>query len=200
MRCRRRNEEELFGGGGQSLTVLLRNHHIKAHRVLTWRESPVSLQSNAGPATAILLQHDHHATTHGSPNPKSSVAKHQEAHQDLLGRGRLQTALVQTRHLSKHAWCCGPAQSSELPLASGCKAGARTDPCSRCFKVQSMYTHQYRVTIDSRRSSRSAVRLLTRFCGLLWTSYEFSGKRRVCLATDCLFYNRQRHRSLGMVK
>lgn len=54
--------------------------------------------------------------------------------------------------------------------------------------------------IDTRRSSRSAVRLLTRLCGLLWTSYEFSGKRRVYLATDCLFYNRQRHRSLGMVK
>ena len=97
MRCRRRNEEELFGGGGQSLTVLLRNHHIKAHRVLTWRESPVSLQSNAGPATAILLQHDHHATTHGSPNPKSSVAEHQEAHQDVLGRVRLHCR----RHLCK---------------------------------------------------------------------------------------------------
>ena len=130
MRCRMRNEEELFGGGGQSLTILLRNHHIKAHDVLTGRESPVQ----SGAATA--MQHDHHTTTtHGSPNPKNSVAKHQEAHQDVLDRVRLQTALVQTRDPSKHAWCCGPAQSSELPLASRREAGARTDPCSRCFRA-----------------------------------------------------------------
>ena len=58
MRCRMRNEEELFGGGGQSLTILLRNHHIKAHDVLTWRESPV--QSGASHSHATRPPHNHH--------------------------------------------------------------------------------------------------------------------------------------------
>ena len=128
---------------------------------------------------------------------KSSVAKHQEGHQDVLGRVRLQTALVQTRDPSKHAWCCGPAQSSELPLASGCKARARTDPCSRCFRA---CNHLYRHAPELTERGMIAGPHLMRLMRLTLELYEFSGKRRVYLATDSLFYNRQRHRSLGMVK
>jgi hypothetical protein len=114
MWCRMMNEEELFGGGGQSLTVLLHNHHVKAHDVLTWR-SPIS-HTTQPPWVSPTL----------SPITCSGAYISIDAHQDVLHQGRLHsgTSNLCKRRTSKHAWCCGPAQCSELPLASRREAGA----------------------------------------------------------------------------